>query len=203
MRIPGFRRILATAALSAVLALASSPIAEGQIASETVNTIPAQFSTYGAAALAVTPAASATDVLAITGAANKQVRVRKIHCDGTSTANGTTIVQVVKRSTADSGGTSTAPAKVPYNSSTVAAVATIKVYTANPTLGTAIGTVAEAPLTTDAATSGVTNNTGVTFDFSNQNVILNSATDALALNANATSFPSGAALDCTVEWSEN
>jgi len=194
-------RVLLPFVLSAAMVAAVLGEARAQVT--TVNSLPAQYSTYRAGIAALAPAAATTDFFTITGAANKVIRVRKLHCDGVSTAAAANVIQVLKRSTADTAGTSTAPAAVPLNAAIgVAAGATLAAYTANPTLGTIVtGIVATAVLVTIPAASA-TFETGVTFDFSNQFVFLNTAAQQLALNGVATSFSAGTSLNCDVEWSE-
>lgn len=164
---------------------------------------PVQSNTFSANILALAPAASATDFFTISGVAGKSIFVRKIKCDGVTTAAAAAVVQVAKRSTLDTTGTSTSPAKVPYNSNYgLAAGALVKAYTVNPgALGTLVGVIASGELVTGPAASA-TGNPPLVFDFTNQNVVLNSATEMLALNANAASFSAGAALNCSVEWQE-
>ena len=197
-----FLRSLFASALLASCILA--PVAQAQTVNNTDYVINAQLRTYAAAKLGIVPAASATDFFTITGAAGKRIRIFRIHCDGTTTAAATAVVQVVKRSAVNTTGTSTAATAVPYNSSIgIAAGATVLAYTANPGgLGTAVGTIAVGNLTTNTVASSAFNNTGLTFDFSNQWVFLNSASEVLALNANGASFSSGASLNCSVEWAE-
>lgn len=193
---------LFTSALAAALALGITTPAFAQ-AQGPVYTTPVQQITYRAAVLALAPASSATDFFTITGSATKQVRVKRIACNGISTAAATAIVQVVKRSTANSAGTATTPTKVPLNTAAgIAATGVVRAYTANPTLGTAVGTIAVAELTTNTVATSAFNNSGVVFDFRDQWVVLNGTAQVLALNGNAASFTSGAALNCEVEWSE-
>lgn len=187
----------------AILAMASSLAAPamGQVPSVQVDT-PYQQQTYAAAITALAPASSATDLFTITGAASKTVQVRRFVCSGVSTAAAAAVIKVIKRSTANSAGTATTPTKVPYNSAIgVAASATVRAYTANPTVGTAIGDVAVGELVTGPAASA-TGNPPLVFDFSNQNIFLNAATEVLAVNGNGASLSAGAAVNCSVEWSE-
>ena len=190
-------RAFAAGLLSAAMAFAT--IADAQVTTENVGTFTGQALTYRATVIALTPAAATTDLFVITGSATKQIRVRRLHCDGIATAAGTTLLQIVKRSTADTAGTSTAPTAVALNSTNPAAGATIAAYTANPTLGTTVGAIA-----TEEFTSGTTSAASfpADFDFSNQNVVLNGATQALAVNANGATFGAGTALTCYAEWSE-
>lgn len=169
----------------------------------TVLSSPVQQRTYRATVIGLAPASSATDILTISGKSGGPVLLRSIKCSGISTAAATAILQVIKRSTLDTGGTSAAMTAVRLNAKQPAAGATLKSYTANPgALGTAIGTVDAGYLTTNTLASSAVNNTGIVFDFTNQNLWIDAATTQVALNANAQSFSSGASLACTVEWSE-
>src|ERR1700744_968787 len=104
----GFSNLL-KAALMALLVFSLVDLAAAQDAAQTaVYTVPAQQRTFAATKIALAPAASATDFFPIRGSASGPVRVRRIFCSGTSTAAATAMVQVVKRSTANTGGTSTA-----------------------------------------------------------------------------------------------
>lgn len=177
--------------------------ASAQNFGSSVYTYPGVRATYSASIVGMTPASSATDLFTIQGAANKVVRVTKIVCAGTSTALGNTLLQIVKRSTADSGGTATNPAAIPHDINDPAAVATIAAYTANPTLGTAVGVIRVGFVGTGTATALGTPFTQDFGSISDKQAILRSATDQLAVNANAASLASGAALSCTVEWTKS
>lgn len=198
-------RFAAIAALSlcASLALPAAPVDAQVGPGGSFATFPQQFNTYSANITALAPAASATDFFTISGVAGKSIFVRKLSCTGISTAAAAAVVKVVKRSTLDTTGTSTSPTKVPYNSAYgLAAGALVKAYTANPgALGTAVGDMASGELVTGPAASA-TGNPALVFDFSNQSIVLNGATEMVALNGNGASFSSGAALNCTVEWTE-
>ena len=195
------KRILSAALLGLMAsALVAAPVA-AQSFGPTYD-VPAQLQTYQASFTALTPAASATDFFQITGSTGHQIQIWRIHCDGTSTAAATALITVIKRSTADTSGTSTSPTAVPLNGNNSAANATLKAYTANPTLGTAIGTIAEGYLTTGTTASSAFNNGGINFDFTNQHVILNTTAGTLTLSAGGVSFSSGASLNCWVQWSE-
>jgi len=193
--------VLGYALLASLLITGSAPLAVAQGFGPTYVT-PAQQVSYSAAVIALTPAASATDFLVINGSATHQVRIRRIHCDSTSTAAATINITVVKRGALDTGGTSTSPTYVRLNVANPVATAVIKAYTVNPTLGTIDGIVQEKMLTSNTAASSALNNVGVDFDFTNQFLMINSATASVALNANATSFTAGTSLNCWVEWTE-
>jgi hypothetical protein len=99
-----------------------------------------QKDTYSAAILQ-TIAANPTDVFTIIGSGTKLIRIHRIAISGTNTANTNAFVSIAKRSTADSGGTSTVVASVPVDSTQAAGTAVVRSYSANPTLGTLVGLV--------------------------------------------------------------
>src|SRR5262249_30008918 len=87
-----------------------------------------------------TPAAG--DIAVLPGSATKTIIVWRIEVTlSTSGTAGIDTVQLVKRSTADSAGTSTAMVAVPHDSNFAAATAAPLLYTAAPTVGTAVGTM--------------------------------------------------------------
>lgn len=89
-----------------------------------------------------TPPATPTDMITVTGSASKTIRVWSLHVCTTNTAAGSQEFRLIKRSTADTGGTAVASTLVPLNATSAAATATVNHYTANPgALGTAVGTV--------------------------------------------------------------
>lgn len=168
-----------------------------------VYTYPGVRATYSASIVGMTPASSATDLFTIAGAAGKVVRVTRINCTGTSTALGSSLLQIVKRSAVDTGGTKTNPAAIRHDSADGAASAVVAAYTANPTLGTAVGVIRVGFIGTGTATalgSPFTQDFGAIND---KQAILRAATEQLAVNANAASLATGAAISCTVEWTES
>lgn len=199
---------LMNAAIAASLLFASAmdfaPPAQAQVPANSVFTFPGQRATYSATIVGMTPAASATDLFTIAGAANKVIRVTRLNCSGVSTALSNTLLQVVKRSVLDTGGTATNPAATPHTSADPAAVATVAAYTANPTLGAIVGTALRVGFvalgTATAIGSPFTQDFGPIND---KQPILRTAAEQLAINANGASLAAGAALSCTVEWTES
>ena len=96
--------------------------------------------TYSACAI-FSPGA-AGDVAVLPGSATKTIRVLRVEfsCSTSGTAQIQTI-QLIKRSTADTGGTSAAVVAVPHDSLFPAASAAPRSYTAAPSLGTLVGPV--------------------------------------------------------------
>src|SRR5690242_6665608 len=114
-----------------------------QQATGAVAFVDGQKATYAAYIQGLAVASSATDVFTITGSASKLTRVSRIRISGIKTTAGADVdVQAVKRSTANTGGTSTNPVLVPYDSASPAAASTVTAYTANPTLGITVGVIA-------------------------------------------------------------
>ena len=86
----------------------------------------------------VTPVATATDVVVLSGSASKVIRVTKVSVVGTATAASIYDHYIIKRTTANTGGTSTTKTAAQSDSSDAAQTATLSLYTANPTLGTGV-----------------------------------------------------------------
>lgn len=168
----------------------------------------ARQATYSATVNALAPAATATDFFTISGVVGKVIRVQKIECSGVSTANASALINVILRSTANTGGTSTTLAGATYDSTNSAASAVVKAYTVNPSaLGTIVATpIATGFLTTDTLASASINNGRLAFDFGanpmNQPVTLRGVAQTLSLNANSASFTAGTSLNCDVTWTE-
>lgn len=104
---------------------------------------PPSKATYGASSGYTTLAASATDFFTIYGSGTKIIKILKIYVRNASTGTtGTTDrISLIKRSTAPSSGTATTMTNVPLDSGNAAGTATVKIWTANPTVGTAVGTI--------------------------------------------------------------
>jgi hypothetical protein len=99
--------------------------------------------TYASALTAINVGTSATTVLAqVVGSATKTVRVTKIRVSATqSTAAVYYDLNIVKSSTAISGGTASAGTVVPLDSNDTAGTGTMQAFTATPTAGTAVGNI--------------------------------------------------------------
>lgn len=150
----------------------------------------------------VAAAAAATDVAVLTGSASKTVYVTKVIISGIQTTAGLNEVLLVKRSTADTGGTSTAGTAVPHDSADAAATATLAAYTANPTaLGTSVGTLRRNYQPIGGATSVV--NPVVTYELGDKGkpIVLRGIAQQLAVNLNGATL-TGGTFDVTYEWFE-
>lgn len=167
---------------------------------------PVRRATYSAAIRAFAPAASATDFFALTGAAGITITVTRVQCDGIATAIGAAQLALVKRTTANTGGTPSTVTPTAYDVNDATPLATAQTYAANPTTGTLAGNIRVGTIVlTPVATSTIAISP-LAFDFGSQmqaqGVALRSATDVVALNGVGASFPAGTALNCQIEWTE-
>jgi hypothetical protein len=160
--------------------------------------------TYSAATVAYAPYATPQDIVGILGSASKRIRVLRFAVSGRATSANQLDVQLVKRSTPDSGGTPSALVAVPHDSNDAAASATVSTYAAAPTPGASVGPIRAQQINLSAAGSGGAA-VPVEFDFGTVNdkaIVLNTAAQGLYLNLNGAAMPAGTVLNVFVEWSE-
>jgi len=160
-----------------------------------------RLQTYAALPFVV-PAASATDLATIYGSATKLVKVRRVTVSLLAGSAAAALLFLVKRSTVNTGGTSTAATRVPMDSTNAAATATVLSYSANPAgLGTSVGVIGgEYALVATSTTGGQS----VRYEFGGlgaQPLVLRGVAEGLAINANGVTFASGA-LNVLFEWTE-
>jgi hypothetical protein len=162
--------------------------------------------TYSATITGLVPAATPTDIFTIIGSATKIVRLRKITVTATKNLNGFVNLIILKRSTANMGGTSTTPTIIPYDSANPSATAIVRAYTVNPTLGTLVGNMwSERFLIQDGG-----NNTPYQSKFEiifedevKQVATLNGIAQLIAVNLGATATAmAGALFDINIEFTE-
>jgi hypothetical protein len=104
---------------------------------------------FAVAGVGITPAATPTDLLTITGSATRTVHIRRITVSGLATTAGTMDVSLVRRSTADAGGTivtqgssmTVTPANGNYNTFTISSQNLSSVINSGSTTETATLTV--------------------------------------------------------------
>jgi len=197
-----------------LLALGSAALAQ-------VNTVPqvgvytgyVPKQTYAAVAIGLVLPATPTDAFCITGSASKTIRVNGIRVSGTITTAVNIPAVVLRRNTADTGGTPASTTANPANTvgkmdSTFGThTATLVSYTANPTINDTSPTYLRTqtlPLT--AATGAVP---PLLFDFSlyadvnGQIPTLRGAAQQLCLNFNATAATlTGNSLQIDIQWTE-
>jgi hypothetical protein len=160
-----------------------------------------QFSVLGFA-----PVATPTDVLEIKGSASKTIRVRRISITGGATAAGNMPVQLIRRSTASTGGGSALTALTAFKPDTAYATATVTVSTfgtANPTAGTAAGGIAAAGRVCLSALGTGLGVSPLVFDFDINAAVLRGTSEFFYLNMNGAALPAGSAFDITVVLQED
>jgi hypothetical protein len=160
---------------------------------------------YSVGTGAFTPPATPTDVAIITGSATHTVYVTRIELSTTQTAAGVNNWFMIKRSTANTGGTSATPTLVPLDSNNPAATAVVRSYTANPTtLGTSVGNVRVTKVLSDSPTTAFP--PPYVFDFTNSGlcsgVVLRGVAQSLCLNFNGVALPGGLNVTVNFEWVE-
>lgn len=163
-----------------------------------------QKATYRAAAVGLATAASATDVFIINGSASKTIRVTRVWVGGTIATTAAYVdISLIKRSTANTGGTSSATAVVPLDSAYAAGTAVVLQYTANPTTGTAVGPIAACRYAA-ALTGTEALEVNYEFKFGDDNgsaCVLRGTAQGLAVSFNTGPANAGT-FDIWVEWTE-
>jgi hypothetical protein len=159
--------------------------------------------TYSAGIASYAIAGLTTDFCTITGSATKTIKVKEASIE---TTGGGLIdnVLLLKRSTANTGGTSTTLTDVAHDSTNSAGTAIVRAYTANPTaLGTLVGNIrgikTNSPLTTSS-----TDPQSLDFKFGDnteQAIVLRGTGEVLAFNLAGMTITSGNAA-CFFEWTE-
>ncbi len=152
------------------------------------------------------PAASPQDICTLSGSATKTIRVTKISFSATQTTGGYENVFLLRRSTLDTGGTSTTMVAMPYDSADAAPTAVGRYYTANPTTGTLVGVIRaiRTYMAATGSTSGTSGDGSVAFEFNvppARPLVLRGATQMIALNLGGVAI-SGGSVQCFFEWTE-
>lgn len=149
----------------------------------------------------VAAAAAATDIAIINGSASATVYVTKVVISGIQTTAGLNDILLVKRSTANSGGTSAGGTVIGHDANDPAAGAAVLAYTANPTPGTAVGNIRRNYQPIGGATSVV--NPVVEYNFGDKGkaIVLRGVAQGLAVNLNGATL-TGGTFDVSFEWTE-
>lgn len=155
--------------------------------------------TYSATSTFTAPN-SATDIFTLTGSASKTIRIIKLRISATRTTATNTEVILLKRSTANSGGTSNNLNEVSHDSTNAAATGTALSYTANPTVGTLVGNLRAyktfVPTTTTLGTL-----LDIDFGERGQGIILRGTSQVFAVNLNGVTV-AGNSFSISIEWIE-
>lgn len=147
----------------------------------------------------VASASSATDIAVLPGNATNTVLVYRVQVTCTQTIAGIITLQLIKRSAADTSGTSSAMTVVPDDSNYASGVSAPLKYTANPTTGTAVGNL-DAALFGCMAT-GTTSPNDIYIFKPAKPIVLRGTAQQLAVNLNGTTV-SGGSFDVTFDYAE-
>ena len=166
-----------------------------------VGLMPVNISTFHAAKQGLVPAASPTDIAVLPGGATTTVIVTRVQLSCTQTTAGIIDVQLLKRSTADTLGTSAAMTVVPLDSSNSAAVSAPLSYTANPTTGTLVGAIWPMKVGALAPGTASPNDIYVWTPKYGQSIVLRGTAQQLAVNLNGVTL-TGGSCDVSFDWIE-
>jgi hypothetical protein len=147
-------------------------------------------------------ASSTTDNWRINGNASNTVIVTKLSVTCTETTAGQVSVQLIKRSTAGSGGTAATVTAVPLDSNKAAASSVVNSYTGTgPTVGTSVGDIDDAQFGCMALGTATPNDIYIpAISPSAPLAVLRGTAEGLALNFGGAI--TGGNLTVSVEWSE-
>lgn len=165
--------------------------------------LPAVKASYLAFSPAFTPGATPQDVFSITGSATKLVRVLSMSLHSVQGSSGINGWQLVRRSTANTGGTSASVTPIRSDLNDPAVTATVLQYTANSTAGTLVGTAWSGFIGASAIGSAAAQYLDVLFvETLGKSVILRSVNDVLAWSFGGLALPSGLSIRCGVRFTE-
>ena len=198
-------------------AIAQSPGVNSNLASVWSIPLDSTKRTYSVAMANLVVASSPTTYWQICGSATTTVRVTRITIAGRQTTAASADFQLIKTSTAATGGTiasgqpfaSAAIVGIPYDTGSAAGTALVTAWTANPTVGTPVvasagwvwsGQIFLGNLSTTASTSGIN------IDFGNRPasaVVLRGTAQCLAISSAVGTGPgSGNLMDISTEYTE-
>ena len=159
--------------------------------------------TYGMFITGYTPAANPTDFLTITPSGSKIARIKSLVFAGAATTASNIIVNVIRRSTANTGGTSAAKIGVPRDTQNDASAMNIQLYSANPaSLGTIVGTIDGGRLNLAPAANGGIDRLIYQYSWLNDQALIVRPGDFLSLNLAGAAWPAAGILDFGIMWSE-
>jgi hypothetical protein len=182
--------------------LAQQTIFSSQLGNWAVTSTNATNPTYSTGIIGLNVAGAATDIFTITGSATKTIKIKHLSIDGTQTTASNLNVQLVKRSTANTGGTSTTLTVASYDSTNAAATAVVRSYTANPTVGTLVGIIhAEKLFTPTTTTVGDELSFPSKASENAQDITLRGTSEVLAINLNGATV-GGSSFNIDITWTE-
>lgn len=201
-RVPTLPAIVRSNLPSAMTALRDGAMSIDVSGIAFTSNVPNGLTTYAASKTGLVPAASPTDIAVLPGVAGGvSVMVTLVTMSCTQTTAGIFDVQLIKRSTADSGGTSAAMTAVPLDSGNAAAGSAPLTYTANPTTGTLVGNIDAQKIGAMATATAAPNDIYMWKPSMGQSVVLRGTAQQLAVNLNGATLTGGS---CSInfQWIE-
>lgn len=156
--------------------------------------------TYSATAN-ITVAAAATDIAAFFGNATTTVQVTKIRVTGIQTTTGVVDLLLLRRSTANTAGTSSNFSVALHETTDAANSSTPIAYTANPTVGTLAGVVRRWYTAFTSTTGASTSEYTLEFGENGKPLVLSGVTQGICLNLNGATV-AGGVVNVSIEWIE-
>lgn len=175
---------------------------------DTLGNALSQKATYAASTVStVAAAASATaPFFVIYGSASKTIRIQRVVVSGpTTTTLAIQGFELIKYSTAPSGGTATTLTQVPLDSTSSAGTSSLcQVYTAAPTAGTALGTIGSVRMINKSTTAvDGSEMSFYIFDYrnlgENSSVVLRGTSQGVGLELHVATATT---VSVSVEWTE-
>lgn len=177
----------------------------GSSASSSGSVSPGTVATYMSSDAPFTPGSSATDIWTMYGSSSKTVKIYRITIHYLGTTIGQANFTLLRRSSTNSGGTSSATTAAKLDSTNSSATATVNAYTANPSsLGTGAGQLAAFFLVPIYQTNNVINSHDVCvetpifeYNLLGQPIVLRGTSEGIALNCGGTS-PTGGTVKISI-----
>lgn len=158
----------------------------------------------GVELLAANIAANATDIFQITGSATKIIKINRVEISADATAVGAVDFYIIKRTTANTGGTAAPVTAISYDSTDIPYTATVQTYSVNPTLGAGVIIRAEGYALPAAGTTGYPFSP-IVYDFGVRNTkcpTLRGIAESLVFNWGGQAVNAGLDIWLNIEWTE-
>lgn len=166
-----------------------------------VRVLEASQPTFWAGAVDVTPAATPTDLVTLKGAVGKIIKLRRVVISGIATTAGQMTVSLIKRTAANTGGTTTVPTSSQGDQDGNAG-AVLAQYSANPSGLGAGKTIRSRRVFLNLATAQLDR---VEFLFGKdggKSPVLRGVNEFFAINLGGGAVPAGGKIDWELEWTE-
>lgn len=169
---------------------------------KTITSTDGNRTTYSASFNGLVAASSPTDIWTISGSSSRTIRISRITVTATQSTSAQRDILLIKRSSANTGGTSTTATIASHDSNNIAPTAVIRGYTANPSgLGTSAGVLRTRKVFIGAGTS---NSDEFLIEFGTRNdqaLVLRGTAEFACINLNGVTSASNS-FNISVTWTE-